>query len=141
MVIFGGRQNPHNTSDSLIAYKYSCNLWIRLITKDMEVIGSPPPPAYAHAMTHADPESNAVYVVGGFDGGIKSHVTLISIPEDLCNLWIDKTTCRQYFGCSFCSVTTISGTNASFCFSNEVSINKTIGTRVHPAQRALNLYP
>ncbi|XP_076675325.1 multiple EGF like domains 8 isoform X4 [Andrena cerasifolii] len=124
MVIFGGRQNPHNTSDSLIAYKYSCNLWIRLITKDMEVIGSPPPPAYAHAMTHADPESNAVYVVGGFDGGIKSHVTLISIPEDLCNLWIDKTTCRQYFGCSFCSVTTISGTNASFCFSNEVSINK-----------------
>ncbi|XP_043511947.1 multiple epidermal growth factor-like domains protein 8 isoform X2 [Frieseomelitta varia] len=124
MVIFGGRQNPHNTSDSLIAYKYSCNLWIRLITKDMEVIGSPPPPAYAHAMTHADPESNAVYVVGGFDGGIKSHVTLISIPEDLCNLWTDKITCRKYFGCSFCSVVTISGKNASFCFSNEVSINK-----------------
>ncbi|XP_043253802.1 multiple epidermal growth factor-like domains protein 8 [Colletes gigas] len=124
MVIFGGRQNPHNTSDSLIAYKYSCNLWIRLITKDMEVIGSPPPPAYAHAMTHADPESNAVYVVGGFDGGIKSHVTLINIPEDLCNLWTDKITCRKYFGCSFCSVTTISGNNASFCFSNEVSVNK-----------------
>lgn len=124
MVIFGGRQNPHNTSDSLIAYKYSCNLWIRLITKDMEVIGYPPPPAYAHAMTHADPESNAVYVVGGFDGGIKSHVTLISIPEDLCNLWTDKITCRKYFGCSFCSVITISGNNASFCFSNEISINK-----------------
>ncbi|XP_076755978.1 multiple EGF like domains 8 [Xylocopa sonorina] len=124
MVIFGGRQNPHNTSDSLIAYKYSCNLWIRLITKDMEVIGNPPPPAYAHAMTHADPESNAVYVVGGFDGGIKSHVTLISIPEDLCNLWTDKITCRKYFGCSFCSVITISGNNASFCFSNEISINK-----------------
>ncbi|XP_076283094.1 multiple EGF like domains 8 isoform X4 [Lasioglossum baleicum] len=124
MVIFGGRQNPHNTSDSLIAYKYSCNLWIRLITKDMEVIGSPPPPAYAHAMTHADPESNAVYVVGGFDGGIKSHVTLINIPEDLCNLWTDKLTCRKYFGCSFCSVTTFSGNNASFCFSNEESDSK-----------------
>ncbi|XP_066597515.1 multiple epidermal growth factor-like domains protein 8 isoform X2 [Prorops nasuta] len=124
MVIFGGRQNPHNTSDSLIAYKYSCNLWIRLITKDMEIIGSPPPPAYAHAMTHADPESNAVYVVGGFDGGIKSHVTLISIPDDLCNLWTDKATCRKYFGCSFCAVTTISGTNFSYCFSNEVSANR-----------------
>ncbi|XP_028050046.1 multiple epidermal growth factor-like domains protein 8 isoform X7 [Monomorium pharaonis] len=124
MVIFGGRQNPHNTSDSLIAYKYSCNLWIRLITKDMETIGSPPPPAYAHAMTHADPESNAVYVVGGFDGGIKNHVTLISIPEDLCNLWRDKITCRKYFGCSFCAFTTLNGTNMSLCFSNEVSSNR-----------------
>ncbi|KYM76277.1 Multiple epidermal growth factor-like domains protein 8 [Atta colombica] len=124
MVIFGGRQNPHNTSDSLIAYKYSCNLWIRLITKDTETIGSPPPPAYAHAMTHADPESNAVYVIGGFDGGIKSHVTLINIPEDLCNLWKDKITCRKYFGCSFCAVTTLNGTNISLCFSNEVSSNR-----------------
>lgn len=124
MVIFGGRQNPHNTSDSLIAYKYSCNLWIRLITRDMETIGSPPPPAYAHAMTHADPESNAIYVVGGFDGGIKSHVTLISVPEDLCKLWTDKITCRKYFGCSFCAVTTIVGVNDSFCFSNEISSNR-----------------
>ncbi|XP_043275705.1 multiple epidermal growth factor-like domains protein 8 isoform X2 [Venturia canescens] len=124
MVIFGGRQNPHNTTDALIAYKYSCNLWIRLITKDMEIIGNPPPPAYAHAMTHADPESNAIYVVGGFDGGIKSHVTLINIPEDLCNLWTDKTTCRKYFGCSFCAVTTIAGNNVSYCFSNEESVNR-----------------
>ncbi|XP_058808805.1 multiple epidermal growth factor-like domains protein 8 isoform X2 [Phymastichus coffea] len=124
MVIFGGRQNPYNTTDSLIAYKYSCNLWIRLITKDMEIIGNPPPPAYAHAMTHADPENNAVYVVGGFDGGIKSHVTLIHIPEDLCNLWTDKITCRKYYGCSFCSVTTISGENASYCFSNEESLHR-----------------
>ncbi|XP_046832865.1 multiple epidermal growth factor-like domains protein 8 isoform X2 [Vespa crabro] len=124
MVIFGGRQNPRNTSDSLIAYKYSCNLWIRLITNDMEIIGNPPPPSYAHAMTHADPESNAIYVVGGFDGGIKSHVTLINIPEDLCNLWTNKIACRKYFGCSFCSVTTIVGNNASFCFSNEVSLNR-----------------
>ncbi|XP_023314938.1 multiple epidermal growth factor-like domains protein 8 isoform X2 [Trichogramma pretiosum] len=124
MVIFGGRQNPHNTTDSLIAYKYSCNLWIRLITKDMEIIGSPPPPAYAHAMTHAEPESNAVYVVGGFDGGIKSHVTLIHIPEDLCNLWTDKITCRKYYGCSFCSVTTISGENLAYCFSNEESLRR-----------------
>ncbi|KAK0091776.1 hypothetical protein PV326_002712 [Microctonus aethiopoides] len=124
MVIFGGRQNPHNTSDSLIAYKYACNLWIRLITKDTEIIGTPPPPAYAHAMTHADPEVNIIYVVGGFDGGIKSHVTQISIPDDLCNLWTDKPTCRKYFGCSFCSVTTTSGTNASYCFSNQLSINR-----------------
>ncbi|XP_015608730.1 multiple epidermal growth factor-like domains protein 8 isoform X2 [Cephus cinctus] len=124
MVIFGGRQNPHNTTDSLIAYKYSCNLWIRLITRDTEIIGNSPPPAYAHAMTHADPETNAVYVVGGFDGGIKSHVTLIDIPEDLCNLWTNKTTCRKYFGCSFCAVTTISGTNLSYCFSNEESVNR-----------------
>ena len=124
MVIFGGRQNPYNTSDALIAYKYSCNLWIRLITKDMEVIGSPPPPAYAHAMTHADPETNTVYVVGGFDGGIKSHVTQINIPEDLCSLWVDKVSCRKYFGCSFCAVTTIAGLNASYCFSNEESLHR-----------------
>ncbi|XP_023245420.1 multiple epidermal growth factor-like domains protein 8 [Copidosoma floridanum] len=124
MVIFGGRQNPHNTTDSLIAHQYSCNLWIRLITKDMEIIGNPPPPAYAHAMTHADPESNAIYVVGGFDGGIKSHVTLIHVPEDLCNLWTDKITCRKYYGCSFCSVTTVTGANASYCFSNEESLHR-----------------
>ncbi|XP_015121638.1 multiple epidermal growth factor-like domains protein 8 [Diachasma alloeum] len=124
MVIFGGRQNPHNTSDSLIAYKYACNLWIRLITKDTETIGTPPPPAYAHAMTHADPELNLLYVVGGFDGGIKSHVTQISIPEDLCSLWTDKNTCRKYFGCSFCAVTTIDGKNASYCFSNQLFGNR-----------------
>uniref|UniRef100_A0A0C9R7G4 Megf8_0 protein n=1 Tax=Fopius arisanus TaxID=64838 RepID=A0A0C9R7G4_9HYME len=124
MVIFGGRQNPHNTSDTLIAYKYACNLWIRLITKDTEIIGTPPPPAYAHAMTHADPELNLLYVVGGFDGGIKSHVTQISIPEDLCSLWTDKNTCRKYFGCSFCAVTMIDGKNASYCFSNQLFGNQ-----------------
>ena len=124
MVIFGGRQSPHNNSDSLIAYRYSCNLWIRLITKDIEIIGNPPPPSYAQAMTHIDPDSSAVYVVGGFDGGIKSRVTLIHIPEDLCNLWTDKITCRKYYGCSFCSVTTNDGENASYCFSNEEALHR-----------------
>lgn len=124
MVIFGGRQNTYNTSDTLLAYKYSCNLWIHLITRDMEVIGNPPPPAYAHAMTHADPEANTVYVVGGFDGGIKSHVTQITIPEDLCSLWIDKVSCRKYFGCSFCAVTTIAGANESYCFSNDELLHR-----------------
>ncbi|XP_046588912.1 multiple epidermal growth factor-like domains protein 8 isoform X1 [Neodiprion lecontei] len=142
MVIFGGRQYPRNTTDSLIAYKYSCNLWIRLITTDMEIIGTPPPPAYAHAMTHADPETNAIYVVGGFDGGIKSHVTLINIPEDLCSLWTDKPTCRKYFGCSFCAVTTLSGTNATYCFSNENLDNKEdkCDVNVTQAQRSNGLF-
>lgn len=108
-----------NASDSLIAYKYSCNLWIRLLTKDAEIIGNVPPPVYAHAMAHLDPDSNSVYVVGGFDGGTKCHVTLITLPDDLCNLWTDKITCRKYLGCSFCAVTTLAGTNASYCFSSE----------------------
>lgn len=123
MIIFGGRQNPYNTSDSLIAYKYSCNLWIRLLTKDTNIIGSLPPPSYAHAMTHADPEINIIYVVGGFDGGSKCHVTQITIPQDICSLWTEKSICRKYFGCSFCSVTTTDGKNLSYCFTNQLSLN------------------
>lgn len=120
MLVFGGRQFPHSNNDSLIAYKYSCNVWISLITKDLKIIGNVPPPSYAHAMTHADTDDNSIYIVGGFDGGTKNHVTLINIPKDLCNLWSDKLICRKYYGCSFCSVTTLDGDNATYCFSNEV---------------------
>lgn len=31
MIIFGGRTDPENRSDSLIAYIYSCNQWVRLV--------------------------------------------------------------------------------------------------------------
>lgn len=31
MIIFGGRTDPENTSDSLIAYVYACNQWVRLV--------------------------------------------------------------------------------------------------------------
>lgn len=30
MLVYGGRTNPHNSSDILIAYVYHCNQWIRL---------------------------------------------------------------------------------------------------------------
>ncbi|KAF7989739.1 hypothetical protein HCN44_008413 [Aphidius gifuensis] len=123
MIIYGGRQKPHNNRDTLIAYKYACNLWIKLLTKDTDIIGKSPPPSYANAMTHIDPDVNVIYIVGGFDGGTKCHVTKIIIPKDICNLWTDKTVCRKYFGCSFCSVTTIDGINSSYCFSNQLSSN------------------
>lgn len=123
MIVFGGQQFPHNSNDSLIAYKYSCNVWFNLITKDTEIIGKPPPSSYAHAMTHGDADANSIYIVGGFDGGTKSYVTLINVPDDLCNLWSEKFVCRKYYGCSFCSTTTFGGDNMSYCFSNEKQSN------------------
>nr|CAD7266956.1 unnamed protein product [Timema shepardi] len=33
MLVFGGRSFPRNTTDSLIAYIYSCNQWVRLISR------------------------------------------------------------------------------------------------------------
>lgn len=63
---------------------------------DVTVVGSPPPATYAHAMT-LDPESTnttVAYVMGGFAGGVQSHVTRISLPSDLCRLWTNKDKCR-----------------------------------------------
>lgn len=64
----------------------------------MKTVGNPPPATYAHAMT-LDPETSSapqtvVYVMGGFAGGIQSHVTRISLPSDLCRLWTGKDKCR-----------------------------------------------
>jgi hypothetical protein len=32
MFVFGGRTDPPSTNDTLIAYSYACNQWIRLLT-------------------------------------------------------------------------------------------------------------
>lgn len=31
MFVFGGRTDPPSTNDTLIAYSYTCNQWIRLL--------------------------------------------------------------------------------------------------------------
>ena len=81
---------------------------------DVDLVGSPPPPTYAHAMT-VDPDSGSVYVIGGFDGGIQSRVTRITIPKDLCSLWPQRERCRLP-GCSYCAVFHANGNNSSYCF-------------------------
>lgn len=81
----------------------------------MNLIGSAPPSTYAHAMT-MDPETNDIYIVGGFDGGIDSHVTRLMIPDDLCALWPTK--CHLP-GCSYCAVIQPGGLcNMTFCYNN-----------------------
>lgn len=119
MLIFGGRSHPHNTTDTLVAYLYTCNQWVRLISKDVNLIGVVPPSTYAHAMA-MDPESGAIFVVGGFDGGIDSHVTHLSLPDDLCALWPGK--CHLP-GCSYCAVIRSGGApNSTFCYNNARSM-------------------
>ncbi|XP_067001504.2 multiple epidermal growth factor-like domains protein 8 [Anabrus simplex] len=117
MLIFGGRTHPQNTSDSLVAYSYSCNQWIRLINKDVEIVGTPPPPTYSQAMT-LDLETGAAYIIGGFDGGIQNHVTRITLPHDLCSLWSSRDKCSSFLGCSFCDVYREDGSNSTYCYSN-----------------------
>lgn len=74
-------------------------LFLPYCVTDVDIVGNPPPATYAHAMT-LDPvdldTSNVtvVYVMGGFAGGIQSHVTRISLPSDLCRLWSSKDKCR-----------------------------------------------
>lgn len=109
MFVFGGRTDPPSINDTLIAYSYACNQWIRLLTPgkiiikkkcscnfkidvfviDILTIGLPPPPTHAHAMT-LDAETKSMYILGGFAGDIQSRVTRIQLPYDLCNLWSGK---------------------------------------------------
>ncbi|KAJ4443468.1 hypothetical protein ANN_05140, partial [Periplaneta americana] len=127
MLVFGGRSH-YNTSNSLIAYKYSCNQWLRLLTSDVEIVGSPPPPTYAHAMT-LDMESGAAFVIGGFDGGIQSHVTRILLPKDLCRLWKGKNKCLKFLGCNHCDIVTDHGDNVTMCYFNTRSHEESCGAK------------
>lgn len=124
--IFGGQTAPYNSSDVLIAYIYECNNWIRL-TVDVEITGKLPSSTYAESMT-IDPESKAIYVVGGWDGSSQSRVTKLSVPEDICKLWSTKYLCRHYMGCSYCGVK-MGNESLSHCFSNgNVGVCGTNGT-------------
>lgn len=115
MLIYGGRTMPENSSDLLIAYNYKCNQWIRL-TEDVEVVGDWPQPIYAQAMSY-DPETEAIYVVNGWDGSITSRVIRLNIPQDLCELYSSgKYLCRHFMGCSYCSIKPRQE-HASHCYS------------------------
>lgn len=100
MLIYGGRTQPENSSDSLIAYVYKCNMWIRL-TENVEVVGQLKP-SYAHGMAY---DSDAVYIVTGWDGSVISRVVRLHLPTDLCELFSSsKHLCRHFMGCSYCTV-------------------------------------
>ncbi|XP_055593040.1 multiple epidermal growth factor-like domains protein 8 [Uranotaenia lowii] len=115
MLVFGGRSQPGSVGDTIVAYVYKCNQWIRL-SGDIEIVGSSFGDTYAHAMTQ-DPEYDAFYAVGGWDGSSYSRVTKINMPPDLCDLWSSsKYICRQYMGCSFCAVKTLDD-YTSHCYS------------------------
>ncbi|XP_063223363.1 multiple epidermal growth factor-like domains protein 8 [Bacillus rossius redtenbacheri] len=124
MLIYGGRTHPRNASDVLVAYVYACNQWVRLTSRDVEMVGSPPPPTYGHAMAldAARAGREEVYVVGGFDGGIQGHVTRISLPRDLCRLWATLDRCSKFAGCSFCKEYG-EDRNTSYCYANDPARN------------------
>ncbi|CAH0390198.1 unnamed protein product [Bemisia tabaci] len=123
MLVFGGRLGPYQTSDSLLAYSYACNQWIRLLSKDVEIIGAIPRNTYAPAMTR-DVESGVIYIMDGFSGTVRSTVTRITLPADLCQLWKNKEKCRLFLGCSYCAIVS---TDINYCYSN-------MGVTVDPCQ-------
>ncbi|XP_065078697.1 multiple epidermal growth factor-like domains protein 8 [Ochlerotatus camptorhynchus] len=115
MLVFGGRTHPGSEGDAIVAYVYKCNQWIKL-SGDIEVIGNSFDKTYAQAMTQ-DPDHDAFYAVGGWDGSSYSRVTKIIMPQDLCDLWSSsKYICRQYMGCSFCAIKTMEE-YISHCYS------------------------
>ncbi|KAI8043565.1 hypothetical protein M5D96_004897 [Drosophila gunungcola] len=86
MILYGGRTQPFNGTDVLIAYVYACNQWVRL-TEDVELIGRVPASSYAEDMA-IDPDTGVIFVIGGWDGSsTHSHVTRIALPDDICQLW------------------------------------------------------
>ncbi|KPI93788.1 Multiple epidermal growth factor-like domains protein 8 [Papilio xuthus] len=114
MIVFGGRTEPENRSNALIAYVYECNQWVRLV-KGVSIVDHPPPRTIAHAMA-IDVETDSegyIYIIGGWTGSANCQVTRISLPEDLCSLWSsNKLECRSHMGCSFCSTS-----NYTKCYS------------------------
>lgn len=128
MVVFGGRTEPRNASDMLIAYEFKCNHWIRL-TQDVDVIGRLPIAAYAQAMA-LDQDTDAIYIVGGWDGSSQSRVSRLTIPTDLCSMWSNsgKYICRSFLGCNYCAKKPAE-TNGNQCFffdrsESEVCVNQ-----------------
>lgn len=114
MLIFGGRTQPQNSSDLLLAYVYKCNLWIRL-TENIEMVEGLKP-SYAQGMAY---DSDAVYIVTGWDGSIISRVTRLNLPVDLCELFgSSKHLCRHFMGCTYC-LEKPSSDPTSYCYSNE----------------------
>ncbi|KAJ2953641.1 hypothetical protein O0L34_g1253 [Tuta absoluta] len=105
MIVFGGKTDPYLRSESLLAYVYGCNQWVKL-AKGVSIVGHPPPPTIAHAMAIDIEAENEgyIYIIGGWTGSAHCQVTRISLPEDLCSLWsASKLECRSHMGCSFCS--------------------------------------
>ncbi|BES89065.1 Plexin repeat [Nesidiocoris tenuis] len=123
MLVFGGKTESGAGPESLVAYLYRCNHWIRLLSKGIKVVGKAPPVTYAHSMTLDVESSNGngivAYVMGGFTGSTESRVTRISLPADLCSLGSTKDKCRSLLGCSFCSVSNNGITNSSHCYATE----------------------
>ncbi|KAH8324231.1 hypothetical protein KR074_001932 [Drosophila pseudoananassae] len=117
MILYGGRTQPFNGSDVLIAYVYACNQWVRL-TEDVELIGRLPSSSYAEDMA-IDPDTGVIFVIGGWDGSsTHSHVTRITLPDDICQLWSGgKFQCRHYMGCNYCTIQN-TYSYSSHCFSH-----------------------
>lgn len=112
MLVLGGQYEARsNPLQYLFAYSFTCNQWIKLL-EGKHVVGSPPLWTYGQDMA-LDPETGEVFVVGGFTGAVVSHVTRISLPDDLCNLWEGKDACRLHLGCSYCAVKRGDGPSAS----------------------------
>jgi multipile epidermal growth factor-like domains protein 8 len=124
MTLFGGKSQPHNSSDYLNAYLYKCNSWVRL-TESVEIIGQPSEKfMYAQAVSiDSDSDMNEFFVVGGLDSIFS--ISKISIPADICQmLSSSKFVCRQLVGCSFGQISKSNNTRTTFCFSSDQNENR-----------------
>lgn len=89
-------------------------MWIRL-TENVDIVGELRP-SYAQGMVY---DSEAIYIVTGWDGSIISRVIQLNLPADLCELFgRSKNLCRSFMGCSFCTVIQYNVNPVSHCFSN-----------------------
>ena len=79
MLVIGGQTEPFNSSDTLMAYSYACNLWINLSDDNVELIGDGITPAVALAATR-QATSSSIYVMGGmWMGSVRGSLTQLQV--------------------------------------------------------------
>ncbi|XP_070550058.1 multiple epidermal growth factor-like domains protein 8 [Ptychodera flava] len=118
MVIVGGATREYNFSNSVLLYRYECNLWIDLDNEEISVIGEAIQPSIGSA---AAAIGNDVYIMGGYDGTTHGALVQLALPDDLCTLYTSVDSCLMKAGCSACSVfDEVARSNQTYCYSNSL---------------------
>ena len=115
LLIIGGHiEEKRDLQQTLMVYSYKCNMWIPLNQYFITLAG---PELHPLVGLSSAIHNDIVYVYGGYNGVTRGRMMSITIPQDLCTLNANKSSCGDRIGCANCVV--YDGvTNTSYCYSN-----------------------